>query len=231
MAVDAVGRALVRSRRGWRTLERVTDDVSGAGPGAQPPRPGPAAQPHARPGPDAQPHAGPGKQPPRARPEGTAGPRRAHPAPRDLPPRVAAVLQAAVAVAQTEGAAALGLAGSWARGAGRPDSDVDLVLLADDPARLLTSHAWHERVAVGARLVGTRDFSAVQERRLRLPDGLEVEVCVGRPSWAGTSPVDPGTHRVVSEGLRVLWDPRGLLAQLVQVVAGAAPPDAAAERR
>lgn len=51
------------------------------------------------------------------------------------------------------------------------------------------------------------DVVLLTERRLRLASGLEVEVCIGHPSWAETDPVDAGTRRIVSDGIRVLWDP------------------------
>jgi hypothetical protein len=49
---------------------------------------------------------------------------------------------------------------------------------------------------------------------------VEVEVGIGRPSWAAVSPLDPGTEQVVRAGLRPLHDPRGLLGVLL-----AAPSD------
>jgi predicted nucleotidyltransferase len=129
---------------------------------------------------------------------------------------VEALLERAVgwAVAH-EDVAALALAGSWARDAVRPESDVDLIVLTDDPAAYTESVDWIEGLAPGAVLVRTGDWGPIVERRLRLLSGLEVELGVGRPSWAGTSPVDPGTRRVVLDGCRPLHDPRGLLAALV----------------
>lgn len=111
--------------------------------------------------------------------------------------------------------AAVALVGSWARGAERPDSDLDLVVLTDDPAGYLERDDWVEELQPGAELVATRDWGTIVERRIRLPSGLEVEVGIGRPSWADTSPVDPGTRRVVRDGMQALYDPRGLLAALV----------------
>ncbi len=39
-------------------------------------------------------------------------------------------------------------------------------------------------------------------------------------AWAGTEPVDPGTRRVVTDGVRVLHDPEQLLADLVRACSG-----------
>ena len=112
----------------------------------------------------------------------------------------------------------MALVGSWARGTATPDSDVDLVLLTERPEALLLDDGWHRDFGPDAALVRAADFGAVQERRLRLASGLEVELCVGHASWAQTDPVDPGTRRVVADGIRVLWDPYGRLAALVEAV-------------
>ncbi len=136
-----------------------------------------------------------------------------------LPPRVAVVLDASRRLAAAKpGIVSIGLAGSWARGAGRLDSDVDLVVLTTQPLALLASSDWYELLGSPAELIRCADFGAVQERRIRLADGLQVEVGVGVPSWADTTPVDPGTRRVVADGMRPIYDPTGLLARLIAVV-------------
>lgn len=129
---------------------------------------------------------------------------------------VESLLERAASWAQArEDLAAVALVGSWARRAERPDSDVDLIVLTDDPSLYLERDDWVEALAPGAELVRTADWDAIVERRLRLASGLEVEVGVGRPSWADTAPLDPGTQRVVRDGMRVVHDPRRLLASLV----------------
>jgi predicted nucleotidyltransferase len=116
---------------------------------------------------------------------------------------------------------AIGLAGSYARRAARADSDVDLVVLAEDPRMLLEDNEWHRRFG-DVELVRSEEFGVVVERRLRLPSGLEIEVGIAPPSWAATDPVDEGTHRVVRDGFRILHDRDGLLKNLVDRV-GATP--------
>ena len=106
------------------------------------------------------------------------------------------------------------LVGFWARGTPRPDSDVDLVLLTEDVERYLDGQELVR--ALGAiRLVRSQNWGAIEERRLLLPSGLEVEVGVGHPSWARIDPVDQGTRRVIRNGARILHDPEGLLASLI----------------
>jgi hypothetical protein len=109
---------------------------------------------------------------------------------------------------------AVALVGSWARGSARPDSDVDLVVLTTEGARYLEHDDWI--AGLGAqRLVLTRSWGPLTERRVVMPSGLEVEVGIAAPSWAAVDPVDAGTQQVVTDGVRVLYDPAGLLATLL----------------
>jgi uncharacterized protein len=110
---------------------------------------------------------------------------------------------------------AVALVGSWARGAARADSDLDVVLLTHNPSAYAERDDWIDGVAPGACLLRTGDWGAIAEHRLGLRSGLEVEVGVGLPSWANTAPVDPGTRAVVRDGFRPVFDPGGLLAELL----------------
>lgn len=128
---------------------------------------------------------------------------------------VASLLERASAwAAARDDIVAIALVGSWARDGARPGSDVDLIVLTEDPTAYTEREEWIDELAPGAELVRTGDWRAIVERRIRLRSGLEVEVGVGHPAWAATSPVDPGTRRVVGDGMRVVYDPRRLLAAL-----------------
>lgn len=115
--------------------------------------------------------------------------------------------------------AALALVGSWARGTASDESDVDLVLLIDEPTVYTRREDWVAELFPSAQVMRTGDWGAIVERRLLLASGLEVELGVASPSWAAVEPLDEGTRRVVGDGLRALYDPRGLLADLAAAVA------------
>jgi len=109
---------------------------------------------------------------------------------------------------------ALLLVGSWARGAARPESDVDLVVLTTTPDSYAPEGAWtHEVGAIKINRV--QQWGPIAERRLVRPSGLEVEMGIGPLSWAQVDPVDAGTHRVITDGCRILHDPDGLIQQLI----------------
>ncbi|MFF3500848.1 nucleotidyltransferase domain-containing protein [Streptomyces sp. NPDC003247] len=107
------------------------------------------------------------------------------------------------------------LVGSWARGAARQDSDVDLVVLTTRAAGYADDDAWLRELALG-EVVRVGAWGPVTEWRQVTASGLEVEVNIGAPDWARTDPVDAGTRRVVRDGARVLLDPAGLLARLLR---------------
>jgi predicted nucleotidyltransferase len=127
---------------------------------------------------------------------------------------VGTFLQQITAWAKTEqGILSLGLVGSQARGTAGPDSDVDLVILARDPQSFLQDTAWLAHFgAVESRQV--EDYGRVQSLRVWYRSGLEVEYGLTDAGWA-TLPLDPGTRRVVADGLRVLWERQPLLAPLM----------------
>ena len=106
------------------------------------------------------------------------------------------------------------LVGSWARGDARMDSDVDVVLLTENQKPYLEGDAWLHELG-GVRLVKTRQWGPLTERRFELSSRLEVELGVALAYWASTDPVDEGTRRVVADGAAVIYDPEGLLARLV----------------
>ena len=94
------------------------------------------------------------------------------------------------------------------------DSDLDVVLLAEDREPFVRDDAWVHALG-GTGLIGTRGWGPVTERRFVLPSGFEVELGVAPPAWAATDLVDGGTRRVVTEGISIVYDPEGLLARLM----------------
>jgi len=114
---------------------------------------------------------------------------------------------------------AIALVGSWAREVARPDSDLDLMLLVNEPELFERETAWLEEISVSKpKRWQDKDYGAAWSRRVFLEDGSELEFTFSTPAWALTAPVDPGTFRVIKDGCRILYDPEGILEQLINHV-------------
>lgn len=108
---------------------------------------------------------------------------------------------------------AAALLGSHARGQARASSDIDLLLLSRNWPDFLLDTAWIEHFGA-VELTQLEDYGAVKSLRVWYLNGPEVEFSFSGPEWASL-PLDPGTLDVVRGGLRILYDPAGLLAQLL----------------
>jgi uncharacterized protein len=102
------------------------------------------------------------------------------------------------------------LVGSYATGRARPDSDVDLIILAES-AQYFRDKEWVREIdwsRAALRLIEWRDeeWGAVWSRRCIFHTGSEVELAFAQTSWATVTPLDPGTLRVVANGFRILYD-------------------------
>ena len=106
-------------------------------------------------------------------------------------------------------------------------SDLDLVILSDDPGQLIDRDGWWSFLG-DARLIRTQAWGVVVERRLELAPALEVELNIASRTWARV-PLDAGTRKVLSDGARPLFDPEGLLqralASFLIPVPGSDPSD------
>ncbi len=119
---------------------------------------------------------------------------------------------------------AAALVGSFARGTARDDSDVDLILITENPDLYLRDDQWLE--AFGHVLkVTVEDWGLVQSKRVFYEGKLEVEFGMTTPHWAATDPLDSGTRRVLTHGVQVLFDRNGLLAMALAVIRDRSRPD------
>jgi predicted nucleotidyltransferase len=102
----------------------------------------------------------------------------------------------------------LALVGSYARGAAREDSDIDLVILTDQPQKYLDDIQWVERFGTVEKHQ-TEDYGKLTSLRVWYQNGVEVEYGLTTPDWAAT-PLDAGTREVILGGMIVLFE-RGIL--------------------
>ncbi len=104
------------------------------------------------------------------------------------------------------------LVGSYARGEARPDSDVDLVIICNNPKELLEDVKWINNFGEVIKH-NIEDWGMVQSIRVFYKNGEEVEFGITSPQWA-TVPIDPGTQEVLLGGAKILVDKTSLLKKL-----------------
>jgi hypothetical protein len=68
----------------------------------------------------------------------------------------------------------------------------------------------------GVKAWKDEDYGVAWSRHVYLSDKTEIEFGFALPSWASVDPIDIGTLGVVSNGCRILHDPKGLLSKLLK---------------
>ncbi|MEM8533095.1 MAG: nucleotidyltransferase domain-containing protein [Chloroflexota bacterium] len=113
----------------------------------------------------------------------------------------------------------MALVGSHARNAATETSDVDLMILTTNVSRYVQSHDWITMFGDVAKHK-VEHWGAVTALRVFYKDASEVEYNFALPEWANV-PTDAGTQQVVSDGMRILFDPDTILQRLQTAVATA----------
>jgi predicted nucleotidyltransferase len=99
--------------------------------------------------------------------------------------------------------AGVALVGSYARGDPSPSSDIDLVLLTEDPDTLLDDQGWLSSFGEVLR-TQIEDWGRVRSLRVWYAGGPEVEFGMTDPGW-GDDPGDFATQAVIQNGFRMLY--------------------------
>ncbi|KKR16703.1 MAG: hypothetical protein UT45_C0004G0034 [Candidatus Daviesbacteria bacterium GW2011_GWA2_39_33] len=109
------------------------------------------------------------------------------------------------------------LVGSYARGTARPDSDIDIVIITNNPDIYANNNDWVTSFGK-VKEFKDEDYKIVKGKRVFYENGLEVEYGITTPVWVKIDPVDPGTYRVISEGSKILCDKDEILKNLIDDV-------------
>jgi predicted nucleotidyltransferase len=105
----------------------------------------------------------------------------------------------------------IALVGSYARGAARDDSDIDLVILTEQPSDHLENILWIERFGPVEKHQ-TENYGKLTSLRVWYQNGVEVEYGITTPDWAAM-PLDAGTQEVMRRGIQVLFERGQLLSR------------------
>jgi predicted nucleotidyltransferase len=108
---------------------------------------------------------------------------------------------------------AVALVGSYARGAASPTSDVDLVILTSCPQRYLQVTDWAATFGPIAKQT-IENWGKVTSLRVWYESGKEVEFGITIPEWVAP-PIDEGTWKVISDGIKILFDRHEYLATAI----------------
>jgi predicted nucleotidyltransferase len=109
------------------------------------------------------------------------------------------------------------LVGSFARGTARADSDIDLVILTTSPQDYLDRLTFADHFGSVSKWE-KEDWGKITSLRVWYEDGSEVEYGIALPDWA-IQPLDPGTLRVISDGMQIVFDRDGSLNWLSRMTA------------
>jgi predicted nucleotidyltransferase len=112
---------------------------------------------------------------------------------------------------------AIALVGSHARGTARADSDIDLVIICTNET-MYTANANWIKVFDKLQSATLEDWGLVQSWRVHFQNGLEVEFGITTEAWCAPSQIENGTGRVISDGVRIIYDPKKLLAKLIDCI-------------
>lgn len=126
-------------------------------------------------------------------------------------------------VRQSDNLRALALCGSWARGDARPDSDIDFLVLAPNISQQFRAQALESipfaKAGFTREAIRWQTYGVVHSAHITLNLAAKLELTFAHPSWACVDPVDPGTHRVITNGFVPLVDKDGALGALTRYTA------------
>lgn len=113
---------------------------------------------------------------------------------------------------------AIVLVGSYARGTAKQSSDIDLVIITTEKEKLLSnSYVFNQ---FGKPMKTSREYyGAVTSIRIWYEDSFEVEYGITDINWISV-PLDYGTHRVLSDGYRVIVDKLNCFNQIEEIING-----------
>lgn len=96
------------------------------------------------------------------------------------------------------------IVGSYHRGTDKKNSDLDLIIITSDKARMVANQKFIE-VFGDIEKKQTEYYGRCTSIRVWYKNGLEVEFGIVEPSWI-EKPLDAGTYKVLNSGYRIVVD-------------------------
>lgn len=108
----------------------------------------------------------------------------------------------------------LAMVGSYARGEENASSDLDLILLAEDPDIFIKNWGWIKSFGDIERH-SVEDWGKVTCLRAYYSDGFEIEFGFSNLVWASDQQ-DQGTKKVIQDGIKILYSSNAHLTQQIR---------------
>jgi predicted nucleotidyltransferase len=109
------------------------------------------------------------------------------------------------------------LVGSYARGQAHDESDIDLVLLTDEPDKYLQD-PYFTGAFGSINRIEKEFWGRVTSLRIWYEEGFEVELGITTPDWIFEDPLDAGTLRTITGGAEVVIDKTGGVERIITSV-------------
>jgi predicted nucleotidyltransferase len=109
---------------------------------------------------------------------------------------------------------AVAMVGSHARNQARPDSDVDIIILSTNPQQYIEHDEWISEFGEVEKKEN-ETWGNVFTKRVFYEKG-EVEFNFSTPEWA--NPKDEAVKRIVTDGIKILYDPKDIFSELVSEI-------------
>lgn len=109
------------------------------------------------------------------------------------------------------------LVGSYARRQAYDESDIDLVMLTDEPEKYLQDPSFAGTFGSIDR-IEKEYWGRVTSFRIWYQDGFEVELGITTPDWIFEDPLDAGTLRTITDGAEVVIDKTGRVERIIASV-------------
>ena len=107
---------------------------------------------------------------------------------------------------------ATAIVGSWARGTARADSDIDVIVVVSEPAKLLDNNGWLKQFGPIDKFV-REDWGLVQSLRVYYNNGQEVEFGITTKEWISPEEIDLASGQIMRDGMMIVYDPAHMLGQ------------------
>lgn len=104
------------------------------------------------------------------------------------------------------------IVGSYARGTNKENSDLDICLVTSNKQEMIENPEFIKKFGAFSKMQ-TEYYGACTSIRVWYESGLEVEFGIVEPSWISL-PLDSGTHKVLSDGYKVIIDKKNYFQNL-----------------